>query len=168
MARVDEIPIDSCTTAGTLADICESALCCSSAYETLSDHYPHIVAMLATRKPNIQQTRILSRRFSTYSGRRTVSSSLALLSVLTGNVEFNDHVPEFFRPFGPNNGKSFDPKVFKEVVRGRTSLQRFGFVKNCLADELAISELSTIVMENLKSVRSYELNSTAVEIMRLN
>ena len=84
MARVDEIPIDACTTSATLADVCEISFCCSTARDALSDHYPNIVEMLASRKADLRQTRYLSRKFSTFSGRRAVKCSLAFIN---GNID---------------------------------------------------------------------------------
>lgn len=168
MARVDEIPIDACTTSATLADVCEISFCCSSARDALSDHYPNIVEMLASRKADLRHTRYLSRKFSTFAGRKAVKCSLALMAILTGEDEFNTHIAEFYRPFTSSNSITFDNNVFKEVVRGRTSLQRFGLIRNCVADELAMSELGSIVLENMKHADIGELNMTATEIMKLN
>ena len=88
MARVDGIPIDSGTTAGVIAEALELAFCCSSVFGGISMLYPNIEKIMATRRPSSLQLRSLSRRCSTVPGRKSMASSLAVLSILTGNRSY--------------------------------------------------------------------------------
>ena len=94
-----------------------------------------------------QQLKNLTRRYATFSGRKLIAGSLAIVSLLTGNKDFEAQAqtPEFYRCYPKQDDVAFDIKNFKNVVRCPASLKKLGLSGSCIVDELAMSELSAVV-----------------------
>ena len=126
MARVDEIPISSAATPSVVADILETGFCCSSSFDYISHSYPQIEKVLSTRRPTKERRTILTRKFTSEFGRRSVQDALQILSILFGNQDFLEQVPEFYREFPGYFDETFLVEKFKSIIRGRGTMQKIG------------------------------------------